>query len=253
MKISMHSDIGLKRTSNQDYANYYYSQQEQVLWILCDGVGGNLAGDVASQKTTEFIGHAFQEVDQVMTLEESLNWMESIIQESNKYILALASQDLKWEGMGTTVVLATMVEETILICHVGDSRAYVVKEGKLQQMTNDHSLVNELIRSGEITAEEGVHHPQRNVVTQSIGTSFQVHPECSQIAIDQVELLILCSDGLNSMLEDDEIFKVIQEEKDIESLGQELIEAANQAGGHDNITLILVSEFKQIEQEGGLA
>ncbi|MGF3076653.1 Stp1/IreP family PP2C-type Ser/Thr phosphatase [Facklamia sp. P12955] len=250
MKITIHSNIGRKRSSNQDYADYFYSQNQQILFILCDGVGGNLAGDIASQQTTEFVGRAFETIDYPMTITQAHAWMTQMTNQVNTFILNQADLNPDYEGMGTTIVLATIIEQTILICHVGDSRAYAYGAGQLKQLTEDHSLVNELIRTGEITVEESIDHPRRNVVTQSIGTPMVLEPAFSEISLDKVELLLLCSDGLNGMLKNEEIEQIINNQTDLDRLGDELVAAANNAGGLDNITIILASDFN-LEDEGG--
>ncbi|MGX7108613.1 Stp1/IreP family PP2C-type Ser/Thr phosphatase [Facklamia miroungae] len=250
MQITIHSNIGRKRSSNQDYADYFYSQSQQVLFILCDGVGGNLAGDIASQRTTEYIGKEFEKVSQPMTVTQAHAWMVQMTNQVNNYILNQADLNPEYEGMGTTIVLATIVEDTILICHVGDSRAYAFAKGQLTQLTEDHSLVNELIRTGEITFEESIDHPHRNVVTQSIGTPMVIEPEFSEIALDRVEILLLCSDGLNGMIRNEEIEQIMAKQPDLDRLGQQLVEAANEAGGLDNITIILATNFN-LNDEGG--
>lgn len=250
MKFSIQSDIGRKRNSNQDYADYFYSSSQHLLFVLCDGVGGNQAGEVASRQTTEYIGRAFQKIDHPLSLSEMKTWCLTIIQEVNDFIVETASQNEDYEGMGTTLVLVTIIESVILICHVGDSRVYAYQKGQINQLTQDHSLVNELVRTGEISVEESYHHPRRNVVTQSIGVPTSLKPEVTELPSYQVERLLLCSDGLNAMLRDEEIANIMAQNADLVELGQALIEAANQAGGFDNITLILIEALEE-NLEGG--
>ncbi|MBG9979797.1 Stp1/IreP family PP2C-type Ser/Thr phosphatase [Facklamia sp. DSM 111018] len=253
MDITVHSSIGQRRSSNQDYADYFYSQNQQVLLVLCDGVGGNLAGDVASRKTTEFIGRKFEQIDLEFDRKAMEEWLRMIIEEVNDYILAESNKDSDYGGMGTTLVLASIVNDEVIIAHVGDSRAYAYNEGNLEQLTEDHSLVNELIKSGEITPEEGLQHPRRNVVTQSIGSPSRPEPEINYLASDQIEILLLCSDGLSNMISDEEITQIIQEHKEIKKIGTVLIDAANHAGGLDNITIILVRNLTHADEKGGQA
>lgn len=245
MKISIKSNIGKRRASNQDYADYFVNDYQQVLLILCDGVGGNQAGDVASRMTTEFIGEQFIAC-QSLFLEEVEDWLGKAITQANLHIYQASMESAKLEGMSTTLVLVLIIEDRLFIAHVGDSRAYIYRRDELKQMTEDHSLVNELIRSGEITAEEGQYHPIRNVVTQSIGGTDTVAYEISQLAIDQVETLLICSDGLTNMVS----FEQLKDNFDrpqasLDQLAQDLIDQANQAGGLDNITVILVRDLEQ--------
>lgn len=243
MQITVRSNIGKKRSSNQDYADYFESRAGQVLFVLCDGVGGNLAGDVASRKTTEFIGSRFKQLDHYMSKEVMEEWMDKIIYEVNAFIVEVSDQSTDYVGMGTTLVLATVVEDFVVVAHVGDSRAYTYHQGVLVQLTEDHSLVNELVKSGEITPEESLNHPRRNIVTQSIGGDLQVEAEFTQMHKNQVELLMLCSDGLSNMLSSELMIELIEAEKDLNQLASNFIEAANDAGGLDNITIILVSNL----------
>ena len=248
MEIVVHTHIGKKRTSNQDYADYFVSPGKQALLILCDGVGGNLAGDVASKKTTEFIGQHFLTLKDPLDLVQMKDWLQVIMSQVNQYISLEAQNNEDQHGMGTTLVLATQVEDQLLVAHVGDSRAYAYNnQGQLIRLTDDHSLVNELIRSGQITPEEGINHPRRNVVTQSIGQPVDLKTEVNNFSVEDLRLLLLCSDGLNTMVSDEEIQAIIQSTidlSDLDYLADRLIEAANEAGGLDNITLILAKDFR---------
>ncbi len=247
MEITVLSNIGKKRASNQDYAEYYFNQAGQVLFVLCDGVGGNLAGDVASRLTAEYLGQRFQEVEGFDQVDQAKDWMDQMIAAVNDYILEASKQSAEYEGMGTTLILATLVAGRILLAHVGDSRGYLYRQGQLIQVTEDHSLVNELIKTGEITPEEGLSHPQRNVVTQSIGLPMAIEPAFNDLSVEDVDVLLLCSDGLTNMVTANEIVAHFKEYQELESLGQALIDAANLAGGKDNITLILVRHLAEKE------
>lgn len=242
MKISVHSNIGKRRTSNQDYADYYMSNANQTLFVLCDGVGGHQAGDVASRMTTTFLGERFKAVEEAFTLENLQNWMLEAIQDVNQFIYKKSVEHAELVGMGTTLVMAATVENHFVIAHVGDSRAYTFYQGNLKQITEDHSLVNELIRSGEITEEEGNNHPRRNVVTQSIGGTDSVSAEINIVSLSEIEMLLLCSDGLTSMVSRDDLITLFNQNRFEDDFGEKLITAANDAGGMDNITIILISE-----------
>lgn len=252
MKISVHSNIGKRRISNQDYAEYYTSKAEQHLFVLCDGVGGHQAGDVASRMTTNYLGEKFAAIENPFTLENLQNWMLDSIQDVNQFIYKESVEHAELVGMGTTLVMASYVDGQIVIAHVGDSRAYSYKHGDLKQLTEDHSLVNELIRSGEITEEEGNHHPRRNVVTQSIGGTETVTAELNQVAISEVEMLLLCSDGLTNMVSREELIDLFNKHRFEDGFGEMMVQAANDAGGMDNITLILVSQIPTSSDGGEL-
>lgn len=243
MKVLVHSNIGKRRSSNQDYADYYTTKEGQTLFVLCDGVGGHQAGDVASKMTTDFIGQRFEQVESLFTTDSIHEWLLKTIHDVNQYIYQHSIEHSELVGMGTTLVMAVAVEDQIIIAHVGDSRAYAYHQGQLTQLTEDHSLVNELIRSGEITVEEGFTHPRRNVVTESIGGTSTVSPEINQISLTDIEVLMLCSDGLSNMVSHEELTQFFNEKREEDDFGHTLINAANNAGGTDNITVIVVSDL----------
>ena len=251
MQISLHSSVGKQRKSNQDYADYFISDYNQYLFVLCDGVGGHQAGDVASELTTKFLGKEFKSIDRELTAEEASQWIHEAIHKVNNFIYEESLKDNQLSGMGTTLVLALVIEGLVLIAHVGDSRAYVIQQDQLIQKTEDHSLVNELIRSGEITKEEGDFHPQRNVVTQSIGVTSDVGYELSEILADSIDGLMLCSDGLTNMVSHEALVEYITSDLTVDELVVELIDAANEAGGRDNITIIIVKNLTALTIEDG--
>lgn len=250
MKVAIHSNIGKRRASNQDYADYFVNDQEQALFILCDGVGGNQAGDVASRLTTEYIGRKFKE-KQALAKDDVELWIDQIIKDANSYIYLESTKDPKYEGMCTTLVMALLIDQTLYIAHVGDSRAYSFYQNQLIQLTEDHSLVNELIKSGEITKEEGEHHPIRNVVTQSIGGTNSVSYELTSVENTNIDCLLLCSDGLTNMVPHHKLLDSFHDKyEDLTEFALDLIDQANQAGGLDNITVVLISDLDtpQIEE-----
>lgn len=251
MQIALHSNVGKQRKSNQDYADYFISDYNQYLFVLCDGVGGHQAGDVASELTTKFLGKEFKNIDRKLTAEDASQWIHEAIHKVNDFIYEESLKDNQLSGMGTTLVLALVIEGLVLIAHVGDSRAYIIEQDQLIQKTEDHSLVNELIRSGEITKEEGDFHPQRNVVTQSIGVTADVGYELSEIPADSIDGLMLCSDGLTNMVSHEAMVEFITSDLTVDELVVELIDAANDAGGRDNITIIIVKNLTALTVEDG--
>lgn len=249
MKVTIHSNIGKRRTTNQDYADYFVNETGQHLFVLCDGVGGHQAGDVASKETSQFVGKQFKTLQHPLTQDNIENWIYTTIQAVNHHIYELSTQRDELAGMGTTMVLAIVLDDQIVIAHVGDSRAYKYYKGNLTQLTQDHSLINELIRSGKITEEEGLLHPHRHAVTRSIGNDLEVMAEITRISIDAIEILMICSDGLTNMVQNEAIREYIDKQQHNEQLGELLVAAANEAGGADNISIILVSEFTSHESE----
>ena len=246
MKIKLQSSVGRRRTTNQDYADYFQNSFQQFLFILCDGVGGHLGGDVASTSTTKFLGQAFKAMSKPLTVDSAVEWIHEQVIKVNHFIIEMSQEDQNLEGMGTTLVLAIPVEDQLIVAHVGDSRLYIFNESHLTQVTEDHSLVNELIKTGEITREEGKYHPQRNVVTQSIGNSLALRPEIKQLPLEAIDVLMLCSDGLTNMVPSDQLEEFFLNEVK-ENLAERLVSAANDAGGSDNITVILVWDLDDKE------
>lgn len=240
MQITVHSNIGRRRSSNQDYADFFVNDFQQNLFVLCDGVGGSQAGDVASQMTTQYLGDQFKNLTEPLTSETVSEWMKEVVERVNRIVYEYANENQQFQGMSTTLVMAIIIQDIIYVAHVGDSRAYVYQDGHLYQITQDHSLVNELIRSGQITKEEGEFHPQRNVVTQAIGGNTSVGSEINQVEASPTSILLLCSDGLSNMLMMEEMEAILAQSEEADQLGNQLIEAANEAGGVDNITVIIV-------------
>lgn len=245
MQLSVHSNVGKKRQTNQDYADYFKSKDDQYLFVLCDGVGGHQSGEIASELTVKYLGQRFLEKEEILDDNNIEKWIDQAITDVNQFIYDESLSQAQLEGMGTTLILAILADKQIYIAHVGDSRAYAYKDQALNQLTEDHSLVNELIRSGEITEEEGLRHPRRNVVTQSIGVTLDVSYELQKVSVLDLERLMLCSDGLTNMLSKEELRNYFMTYDDVDLLGEHLIEAANDAGGTDNITIILVSNLEE--------
>lgn len=240
MQIAYRSDIGVKRTINQDYVSWFKNKNNQHLMIVCDGMGGHRAGDVASEMAVSHLGQAWKETSFQNTENVSV-WLIHTIQKVNSLIFQKSLDFIDLDGMGTTLVAAAILEEEILVANVGDSRAYVFREYRLNQLTEDHSLVNEFVKSGEITAEEAKTHPQKNIVTRSIGNRNTVQVDLTAYPIQHNDYLMLCTDGLTNMLSDEEMTKVLKEWKNVEEKVNKLIDLANQAGGLDNSTVLLIN------------
>ncbi len=226
------TDVGKKRKVNEDS---FLALPGYGLFGVADGVGGLGAGDIASRIAVDVIADRLvvtEEEEQPLALEE-------LIQQANQEI-QLQKNNIAME-MATTIVLARFMSESIRIAHVGDSRAYLFRDRQLRQLTDDHSLVAELYRHGKIGREEMDSHPQRNIITQAVGLEIEVEPGCTELTPCPDDLLLLCSDGLHSMLTDESIRAILAEPgRDIAELGYELVNMANFMGGRDNITVILL-------------
>jgi len=235
MNITYVTDVGLVRENNEDRL---YVSEELGLLIVADGVGGHQAGEVASQMAVEIIPLMLK-----MVLEKKDQIQKHILEaiyKTNEAILA-AANDPSLKGMGTTVVLALCMGDEICIAHVGDSRAYLVRQNKMEQVTEDHSIVFQLLKSGKITRKEARHHHLGHVITQALGSQSWISPDINSYAWSEGDYLLLCSDGLTDLVEDEKIEEtLLTEDRDLESKCGRLVELAKSAGGKDNITMILV-------------
>jgi PPM family protein phosphatase len=215
------SDPGRRRRRNED--SYVV---EPPLFAVADGMGGAQAGEVASRLAAGAV-------------KDGSAGVEELIQEANRRVHQRSVEDPEASGMGTTLTVAQVHEDVVSIGHVGDSRAYLVRAGRLEQLTEDHSLVGELLRSGRLSPEEAETHPQRSVITRALGTDPDVDVDLFPVEPQPGDLFLLCSDGLTSMVADDEILGLVERHRDdLDRLVKALIKAANKGGGEDNITVI---------------
>ncbi|MDO4679832.1 MAG: Stp1/IreP family PP2C-type Ser/Thr phosphatase [Aerococcus sp.] len=239
MEIAQLTDVGERRHSNQDQAGVFYNQDDEPILLLCDGMGGHNAGDVASEMALYQVGVAWEKTTH-RPLADVKSWLNTTIKATNQRVLEQSMKYQDLSGMGTTLVCFVPQGKTGMVAHVGDSRLYQCHEDEMIQLTKDHSYVQELVDSDMITQEQARNHPQKNIVTQSIGVTEEVNVSFSTVDITPGDLYILCSDGLSDMLEDDEILGVLENTADLNMAVQELVDRANQAGGFDNITVLLM-------------
>jgi serine/threonine protein phosphatase PrpC len=226
------TDPGRRRRRNED--SYVI---EPPLFAVADGMGGAQAGEIASKLAAAAVKERGADV-------------ESLVQEANRRVHQRSLEDPDTFGMGTTLTVAAVEDGVVSIGHVGDSRAYLVRDGNLEQLTEDHSLVGELMRSGKLSAEEAESHPQRSMITRALGTDPNVDVDIFAVDPRPGDLFLLCSDGLTSMVEDREILRLVGEKRgDLQGLVKALIKAANKGGGEDNITVVAF----EIGDEGGKA
>ncbi len=240
MRALSKTDTGRRRRMNQDYVFLSETPVGALpnLLILADGMGGHNAGDYASRYTVETI------VDSVKESREHapIAIIKKAIQSANQAVLAKAQMDIDLEGMGTTVVVATVIGNELCVANVGDSRLYLASDS-LEQITKDHSYVQEMVRRGEISPEAARVHPDRNIITRAIGGGKGVAIDFFEVELREGDQILMCSDGLTDMLEDWEIFGIIKRHRDLPSVLEELVDQANQQGGNDNITVIMTEAF----------
>ena len=238
MKFAIKSDVGQRRKVNEDAAGYFESKNNIPLMMVCDGICGHNAGEIASAMALMSIGQAWEKTE-FNDIEEVYQWLIQKITEANEAIFTRSAQYEDLYGMGTTVVVASIIGNQLMIANVGDSRAYVLRNFQLKQLTEDQSLVNALLKSGEITPEEAENHPNKNIVTQSLGVTSVVEIDFVRMTVKEDDTLLLCSDGLSDMLSLEEIRNVMNHYSDIEKQVEKAVEAANEAGGRDNITVAI--------------
>lgn len=231
------TDVGQKRNMNQDYV---YTSEKPVgklpnLFVVADGMGGHNAGDFASKYT----------VQQLVTSIESnpetnpIKIMRQSIEAANKELITKSYENSELTGMGTTLVAATVVDDYIYVANIGDSRLYIINNG-IKQITKDHSLVEEMIRLGEIDREDARNHPDKNIITRAIGAGEEIAVDFFEMKLEQGDTILMCSDGLTNMIEDEEIREIIESQKTPEQKAEKLVQIANKNGGKDNIAVIII-------------
>jgi protein phosphatase len=219
------TDVGRLRQSNEDALLL-----SEPVFAVADGMGGARAGEVASAMAVAAL-HGFDGGEQALA---------EAIEGVNREIHHAARTDAALHGMGTTLTAAMVDGSELVLAHVGDSRAYLLRAGHLRQLTDDHSLVGELIRRGALTPEEALRHPQRSVITRALGAEDHVDVDVLRYPLEDGDLLLLCSDGLPGMVADEELTRILRAGGDLDGLARACVEAANRAGGEDNITVVLV-------------
>ena len=240
MKTFSVTDAGVVREMNQDY---YFSSDTAVgnlpnLFIVADGMGGHKAGDYASRYTIERVVASVSR----NTGEEPIAIMKEAINKANELLVAESREDESKSGMGTTLVIGTIIGNKLFVANIGDSRLYVVGQN-MRQITRDHSLVDEMVRLGEINAVEARVHPDKNIITRAVGTSDHVEADFFEVEITADDTILLCTDGLTNMVRDDEILDIIKKYDNAQAATMQLVKEANANGGRDNITVMIIKPF----------
>lgn len=242
MRIVAKTDKGYVRDSNQDaYAVGEFS--DEVVWaVVCDGMGGAAGGNIASALAVKVISDKINASYREKMRDSSIkNMLDSALTAANieVYDFAEAQPDLK--GMGTTVVCAIVRDNQAYIAHAGDSRAYVINHDTVNQITTDHSMVQDLLLRGKITAEEAEHHPNKNIITRAVGVDKSIKIDFEQIDLEDDDTLLLCTDGLSNYVKNEEILELMSDKKHY-AFADRLVQKANDNGGGDNITVVIISK-----------
>lgn len=241
METAYLTDPGKVRDHNEDSVIIIRNEQNEYLLAVADGMGGHKAGEVASSIAISHIGKRFRELGRVGNKEDAINWIKEVVSEANVLIYRYTEENPESTGMGTTIVLAVLTSDFLLFGNIGDSSGYVMKGSKLHKITTDHTLVNLLVKSGELTPEEAREHPRKNVLMKALGAQTTVEMDVFDVETD-VEGIFLCSDGLTNMLEDSQIERVLSEELTAEEKAQKLIYKSNNRGGNDNISVAYLNK-----------
>jgi protein phosphatase len=245
MKFAVKTDIGQKRERNEDSYNIIVNNDKApVSFIIADGMGGHNSGEIASRLAVDFVSNYITSNPDEFSVESEISEkISALIAKANDLIIDNAKRNEKNSGMGTTIIVSMVLNNKIYIGNVGDSRAYLIRNGKIEQITVDHSYIEELLKSGSITKEEAVNHPQKNIITRALGSSKEVKADTFSVELQKKDSILFCTDGLTNMLNDDEILKAITESKEPEEICQKLIKGSIANGGEDNITVIIIREF----------
>ena len=238
MKIVMKSDIGNTRDINQDNMDYVILDDSNAMAVLCDGMGGHLAGEVASKDTVKLVVDKYKQGELPENMIES--WMKTVILEADQKVTLDSLTHAEHEGMGTTIVLACIKDHVLHLSNIGDSRAYLFDKDRLVQLTVDHTLVNALVQNGTISENEAQYHPQRNILLQAIGGGSKLVIPYSKYDLSD-ELVLLCSDGLYNSLSPSQILSILQEDTSLEDKVDKLKKHSLLHGGFDNMSIILIS------------
>ena len=236
------TDVGRKRQINQDFV---FSSENPVgnlpnLFIVADGMGGHAAGDFASSFTTRTVVDAIKVSEQ----DTPIRILREAIEKANNALIEEAEKKPEYEGMGTTIVAATIVDDYIYVANVGDSRLYLVNDD-IVQITRDHSLVEEMVMAGRIDKEEARVHPDKNIITRAIGAAPDLKIDFFDMHLQEGDRILMCTDGLSNMVEDQDIRMVMEGENDVAGMVYALIKAANKNGGKDNIGVIVIEPFAE--------
>lgn len=237
MKTFSITDTGILRTMNQDY---FFASDSPVgnlpnLFIVSDGMGGHKAGEYASRYTVERVVASSTRNNS----KNPIKILREAIEKANEILVMEAGADESKQGMGTTIVAATISDGKMYVANVGDSRLYVIGDS-IKQITKDHSYVAEMVRRGEVDPKDARRHPDKNIITRAVGAFETIQADFFEVDLNESETVLLCSDGLTNMVTDDELYRVIRETSELSEAGKKLVEEANKNGGSDNITIVMI-------------
>lgn len=252
IKVVVMTDTGRVRSNNEDTGLFFrvadenVSREKGVLLMVADGMGGHQAGEVASKMATEIVSHEYFNQNEFAGIEKGL---ATSFATANKKIYEAAASNRTYQGMGTTSTALVVVDHAIFYAHVGDSRAYILKDKSISRLTEDHTYVQQLVKAGDITAKEAEHHPKRNMLTNAMGTKPLIAVDSGKCSFpfEEADRLLICSDGLHEYLNDDELKEILCNHT-LNEAASIMIEQAKNRGGHDNITVVLAEKTASLHE-----
>lgn len=247
MKSYYLTDTGRVRSHNEDSVTVVRNGSGEYLLVVADGMGGHRAGEVASSLAVTHLGKRFSSISSIGSKLDAVNWLNDNVNEINESILEYAKNHFDSKGLGTTLVLALLTNDYLIFGNIGDSSGYVLKNNKLHKVTHDHTLVNLLVEAGDLTEEEAKVHPKRNVLMKALGAGEKIDIDIFDVEKD-VDGVLLCSDGLTTMLQKEQVEKILEEDLTIEQKVAKMIKKCNSRGGQDNISVAYLDMKSGCEQ-----
>ena len=242
MKYSYITDPGIVRDHNEDSVCIVTNMMHEVMMVVADGMGGHRAGEVASSMVISQIGERFQKLSTIGTKQDAISWLRENVKEVNSKILNYSNEHPEASGLGTTCVMALVTKEMLLFVNIGDSSGFVFKDHKLKKVTKDHTLVNFLVETGELSEEDAINHPKKNVLMRALGATDKCEIDMFEVETD-VDGIMLCSDGLTNMLSFEQIERVLNEDEiTMDNKLIKLVKKANVRGGLDNISIAYIDK-----------
>lgn len=240
MRFGVKTDKGMLREINEDSYNIISGYPGiPVSFVVADGMGGHNSGEIASKMAVDFISNHILQFPEAFQKDDISEEIKEMVRLANLSVFNKSLENEANQGMGTTLVLAIVQNKKLIIGHIGDSRAYLIRNGKLSRITTDHSYIEELIKSGTLTRKEAENHPKKNIITRALGCSDEVEVDIYTMDIMDKDIFLLCTDGLTNMLEEEELIKIVENTDDPVEACNKLIDTANNKGGEDNITAVV--------------
>lgn len=253
MEAAYKTHIGCVRAYNEDTGAVVELQNGYLVAIVADGMGGHRAGDVASLMAVDIIKMELMSLPDHLTPDDGIDYLDRAILKANDAIYQYAKSHDDCHGMGTTIAACIATQEWLVIGHIGDSRIYRISSDGIRQLTQDHSLVNELLKNGQITQEEALNHPQKNILVRALGTEYSVDVELRAMEWEPEDRLLICSDGLSNKVASQEMWRTIQDTRSTEQAVEVLLDLALKAGGEDNITAIVIAHQASEDERNGVS